>query len=619
MVNAKCKNRNAAAFWNRRRFFRNLLLIAAGALLLRLAVSWELGAVNGGRNSVFAPSSLSDLATYMKLARDMAGFRYEGVFYYQPFYYAVFLPAVYLVSAGSVWAVIFVQSLLGAATSLLAGLAGGRLFGRTGGYVAAILVAISTPLLLYTPFHQNETLQTFNILLLFYLTLRACDRWTLPRWGCVGLVAGVAILTRGNIWFLVPGVAAAMVLSGIRLRRSFLRQAGAFALFFLLLLAVQLPFAIHNTRLTGKLTGPSTAADAVLGLGNSVEAPAGGRNPGLPAGPMEYPEAYHRMMQRASEEVSVPAQMWEWMCSSPGSFFELQFRKLLLFWDYREIPNNVSLYGEGQFSLILRCLLPGRSAVPIALGIAGLLVFAGRLRRKRQTGLLLLYYFICAYWAAAALFYILSRFRAPVLPLVAVAGGGYVGWMFRRWKRNPGGRRKLLLYGGAALLAGFWLTSSSYDFYRENLEAGIMRLVRPDGTLVTGGGKPDERFDYGPFTFGGWSEAVLKPGGTLAKKFVTPATAGELEWTILTLVPGSVTLRVNNGPEQTLDAPERGLNKLKFPVALSDGVVRLDFTRVNGEHHLLYDSQRDYRRSSFGASPLPGEWIMRLLTPPAHP
>ena len=45
----------------------------------------------------------------------------------------------------------------------------------------------------------------------------------------------------------------------------------------------------------------------------------------------------------------------------------------------------------------------------------------------------------------------------------------------------------------------------------------------------------------------------------------------------------------------------------------------LDFTRVNGEHHLLYDSQRDYRRSSFGASPLPGEWIMRLLTPPAHP
>ena len=284
MVNAKCKSRNAAASWNRRRFFRNLLLIAAGALLLRLAVSWELGAVNGGRNSVFAPSSLSDLATYMKLARDMAGFHYEGVFYYQPFYYAVFLPAVYLVSAGSVWAVIFVQSLLGAATSLLAGLAGGRLFGRTGGYTAAILVAISTPLLLYTPFHQNETLQTFNILLLFYLTLQACDRWTLPRWGCVGLVAGVAILTRGNIWFLVPGVAAAMILSGIRLRRSFLRQAGAFALFFLLLLAVQLPFAIHNTRLTGKLTGPSTAADAVLGLGNSVEAQPADAIRGFPPG-----------------------------------------------------------------------------------------------------------------------------------------------------------------------------------------------------------------------------------------------------------------------------------------------------------------------------------------------
>ena len=36
MVNAKCKSRNAAASWNRRRFFRNLLLIAAGALLLSI-------------------------------------------------------------------------------------------------------------------------------------------------------------------------------------------------------------------------------------------------------------------------------------------------------------------------------------------------------------------------------------------------------------------------------------------------------------------------------------------------------------------------------------------------------------------------------------------------------
>ena len=38
MVNAKCKNRNAAASWNRRRFFRNLLLIAAGTALLGLIV-----------------------------------------------------------------------------------------------------------------------------------------------------------------------------------------------------------------------------------------------------------------------------------------------------------------------------------------------------------------------------------------------------------------------------------------------------------------------------------------------------------------------------------------------------------------------------------------------------
>ncbi|MBS1372372.1 MAG: hypothetical protein HPZ91_20715, partial [Lentisphaeria bacterium] len=353
----------AAGIRSGRGFLLALGAIAGGALLLRLGVWAELGAANGGHNSVYAPSALTDLATYMKLGREMAAGEYSGVFYYQPFYYAVFLPVCYLLSGGSIGFVIFVQSLLGAGTSYLAGLSAARLAGKTAGYVAAALVAVSTPLLLYAPFHQNETLQAFNLTLLFYLALRACEKWTPGRWAAAGAVAGIAILTRGNINLFLPGLVAALAWSGRRRGIRWRRIAAGGALFLGFAFLVQLPFAIHNTRLTGKLTGPSTAADAVLALGNSPEAPAGGRSPGLPAGPMEYPEAYGRMMARAAEKVSVPAQMFEWVCREPGAFFELQFRKLLLFWDYREIPNNVSLYGEGESSLILRWLLPGRSLV----------------------------------------------------------------------------------------------------------------------------------------------------------------------------------------------------------------------------------------------------------------
>ena len=61
-------------------------------------------------------------------------------------------------------------------------------------------------------------------------------------------------------------------------------------------------------------------------------------------------------------------------------------------------------------------------------------------------------YLIAAYWAATALFYILSRFRAPILPLVAAAAGGWASWMIRAWRRKPRERRRTLLLGGGAVL-----------------------------------------------------------------------------------------------------------------------------------------------------------------------
>ena len=52
MVNAKCKNRNAAASWNRRRFFRNLLLIAAGFVGCRKEVADAFGLPRDNRGSL---------------------------------------------------------------------------------------------------------------------------------------------------------------------------------------------------------------------------------------------------------------------------------------------------------------------------------------------------------------------------------------------------------------------------------------------------------------------------------------------------------------------------------------------------------------------------------------
>ena len=608
---------NAAARLRGRHFLRNLLWIAVAALLLRLGVSAELAAINGGNNSVFSPSKLSDLATYMQLARDMAAFRYSGEFYYQPFYYAVFLPLLYLVSGASVWFVIVAQALLGAGCCWFAGLAAARIFGRRAGYAAAVLTAISTPLLLYTPFHQNETLQSFNLALLFYLVRRAMEWKRLRFWGGAGVMAGIAILTRGNIWILIPGILLLGGLAGRRCALTWRRIAAGVGLFVGLLIAVQLPFAVHNTRVTGRLSGPSTAADAVLGLGNSPEAPPGGREPGLPAGPMEYPEAWHRMMELSRSGQSVAGQMFDWMCREPAAFFELQFRKLLLFWDYREIPNNVSLYGEGEESRILQLLVFGRSGLLLALALAGILVAVlPRLRFRSALPEWLLLYFIAAYWGATALFYILSRFRAPILPLAAVAGGAFVGWMVRRWKTAPEARKHTLLLGGGALVAAFWLTTSGYEFYRQQCEAAVMRFVRPAGTRIDLGGGKSAWFDYGPLTFGGWQELPLEPGMVLEKRFPLFSARAELEWTLLTVSPGKLAVKIN-GQDQLFRLEKPGFSKVRIPVSCPGGMVRIELLAVSGEQRLICDSQRNYRRSCWNGRPLGGEWIMRLYPLPA--
>ena len=578
-------------------FLHILLGITVAAFILRLVVSGELGAINYGLNSVYSPSKLTDLATYMDLAQQIVRGEYSGVFYYQPFYYAVFLPAIYLV-CNSIKAVIFSQSLIGALTVFLSGLCGAKLFGKKAGLFAALLCAVSTPLLLYTPYHQNETLQTFNLTWLFYLTLCALGKWSTKRWFGVGIFSGVAILTRGNIWLLLPVIFAALIFDGIRLKKQWDAVAAMVLVMLLAALLVQLPFIWHNSKELGRLSGPSTAADAVLALGNTPEAPAGGRNPGLPAGPMEYPEAYHQWM---SSGKSSAQNMLNWLKEEPGAFLELQFRKLLLFWDYREIPNNVSLYGEGEHSRTLQLLLIGRSCVLIPLGLAGLFLFMRRTWKRRSLRLGVLYGFILFYWGTIAAFYILSRFRAPILPVCAVMAGGFLALLLNRIRFRRGHLTALL-----ALVAGAWISFCGYEFYRLQCEKSVMRWVRPAGTVLKAvPGYGESRLDHGPATFGSWESVPLTAGTVLTKQF--SGNGQVADWTIFANAGGILVCR--DAEPLVL---KKGLNVFRVKAAGNAAVMEV-ISAPDGVFGVL-DAQRDYGRSQLNHAPAAGEWVVRLTS-----
>ena len=586
---------------NRRGFFVPALLAAAvGAFLLRLIVSIQLAAGNNMINSVFRPPKSTDLATYMRLAEEIARGVFPETFYYQPYYYSVFLPLILLTGAG-VKGVVFCQVICGTIAAFFSGLCARLFAGNRGGIFAAILTATSVPLIFYTPYHQNETLQSLHLILLFYCGLYALLKGTIRSFLLAGAVCGIAIATRGNITLIaiLLGVLGCIFPRRVKVKK---RLLNAGVMVFAVLVVIS-PFALRNTLALGKLTGPSTAGDAVLALGNTPEAPAGGRNPGLPAGPMEYPEAFHRVMADTSHGIGLGRSMFNWLCREPLAFFELQFRKALLFWDAREIPNNVSLASDGTLSSLLMLLKKcGFEYYLIICGLAGLFLL-GAAFKIRDVRFWWLGGFIAVYWFSIALFYNLSRFRAPILPVLAVAGA----LLLRRRMR---GRK---LHRIAALLFSVLVCCFIYDSYR-HAEPSIMRVVRPSGTIVPPsiGCKEYDVLDHGPVTFGAWSEVELKNNDVLEKRFAFSGKA-KVIWKIYSLYPGSMTVQCGAG--KIYDIPlKNGENSFEFDV--NDAAeCKITVIYVPAKVFAVCDYQRSYSRSSYNGKLLSAEWVARCRMP----
>lgn len=606
-------------------FIKSLWIITFIALVLRLVSAWEMSIAADGINNVLVPLPTSDLATYMKLGRECAAGQFPETFYYQPYFYAVFLVFCNFIGGSMPIVFVAIQALLSSATVFLTGWCGKKIFNGKAGLIAAGLTAVSSSLILYVPFCQNETLQTFHIVLLFALTLYSLDKQTWYSWLITGSVAGIAILTRGNIWLIIPVIAVALFLSAIK--KSFPCRRIIFfeILFFSALFIVQLPFIIHNSLALGYLSGPSTAANAVLALGNTPEAPAGGRQPGSGAGAMVYPEAYHRMMNNTQGEYarSVPRQMWQWFCDDPAAFLELQFRKALLFWDGREIPNNVSLEYDGAgASYILRYLLIGRNQLIFALGAAGILFFLGEACKKKRSELLLLYGFTLAFYAAVVIFYILSRFKAPVIPFLTIYGGGALcAWysMFAAAEKD----RRFITGCRIAIFAllGCFFSCAAYNGYRD-MEAAINRWIYPDGIILDMSGPNIQHFDYGPYPLGGWLYSELQNGTAMVKKFPKVKTAAKLRLGIMFASIHAVDIEFTvNGVPYRFSFPDIPPNKsdrrmILVDAPVVDGLVEIRILSVaGGKIYAVYDRQRQYDRSALNGNLLPGEWVIRAITP----
>ena len=383
------------------------------------------------------------------------------------------------------------QAFLGAAVCALTCLIGRRIFSPTVALAAGLAAAFYGPLI-YIGGELLPTLwATFLDLLLLLLLLRppAAGRWP---WFLSGLLLGLASLTVANILLFLPVLLLWLWRTRQQMQLPLRRIVQQGLLLLLGCFLIIVPVTLRNYRVGGDLVLISHNAGINFYIGNN---PDYDRTVNIRPGRdwarlVETPEREAGIEQPSAKSRFFFSRSWEFISSNPLAYLRLLLRKLYLFWRGDEIRRNLDPYFARRDSLLLSLLLwknglafPFGLVSPLAL--LGLIAFwrapAGRTPQGR-----LLTLFALVYMASVLLFFVTSRYRLPLLPLLLLfAGYGARTCLLPTW------RRKALLALPALLLlanvgAGsmdaegepqqhFWL---GYAYEQKGMSANAIREYR---------------------------------------------------------------------------------------------------------------------------------------------
>jgi tetratricopeptide (TPR) repeat protein len=456
----------------RKRFARTAIIFAAimvVAVIIRIVWLRQLAASEIGHELSI------DSEFYRNLARDVVSGQSlpAGALTFNPLY-PFFLVVVFRLFGESLLATRLVQVLLGLVTIGLIYIAGRRLIdgprkGRLSGEVVAIVamaMAVLYPqFVLYEGMVLGVTLEIFLLAASFTLALamdqdlhgeqklRVGSRHV-PTWlgGCLlGAACGAGALGRPNLF--LPLVAGVPVWFLVRNRRTRLWIAPVlgFAVGAAIFL---LPPTVYNARNTGEFV-PVTAHGGInFYIGN---------RPGT-VGVYQPPENMRGEMRgliedaRAKAEAETGRTMTDAEVSDyymekalanirhdPAGWLLLIGRKLVLFWNKVEVHDMPEVvYFQDSMPLFKFLFLP--FSVIGALGLAGFIVF---MRSGRNRSVVCL--FLGTAIVSVLLFYMNSRYRLPIVPVVILLAAFFIAWAAREISQKRLKHVALMITVAAAL------------------------------------------------------------------------------------------------------------------------------------------------------------------------
>ena len=406
-------------FGSRRRELQIVGAVVLLGLVLRLVHVLLL------RESPYFEQPTMDMAYHVQWARAFAA---GETFQDEPFFraplYPWFLGVCLKIFGPGLLAPRLVQAALGAASVALTYMVGKRAFSPAAGLVGSVLVATSWVLVHFDALLLIPALIVPLDLLALYLTLGLAQDARPRRAALAGVVWGLSAIARPNVLLFMPVLAGWLMWRGRAAPRRGLVAVAALAAGCL---APILPISAINLA-RGDLALISTQAGVNLWIGNNPDSDGSTAIvPGTRGGWWEGREDSIALAEAAEGRALAPTEVSahytgrvaEWVAEAPGAALAHLGWKARLFWLDVELGNNLPVgFFARRYDPLLRYSPVGFSLLA-GLGVLGL-AFALR-RRAGQT--LPLWGFLLVYSASVIAFFVCSRYRVPLLPVLAVLAG----------------------------------------------------------------------------------------------------------------------------------------------------------------------------------------------------
>lgn len=415
-------------------FRPSALIIFAVALTVRLLHVWQM------RDTLFFSVLMGDSRGYDAWARQLAAGNWLGteVFYQAPLYPYV-LGVIYAMCGRDLLTVRLIQAVFGSLSSVALGCAGWRLVSPRAGLLAGLMLALYPPAMFFDGLVQKSVLDVLFVCLALAMAGGIVVSGGRPRaWLLLGIVMGALSLTRENalalvavvlVWAASPRPAGSTDAESPGDRRWTLVAPAAFLAGLALVLV---PVAARNDAVGGGFYLTTSQFGSNLFIGNNPL--ADGSYMALRAGrgspEFERVDATE-LAEQASGRPLTPAEVssyWThqtlaFVRDQPLTWIGLLARKTRLLWSRTEVIDTESQESHAEYSLPLRVLGSiWNFGILLPLAVAGAWTLWPDRRRLWP-----LYALAATYAASVILFFVVARYRQPLVPFVMIfAAAGVV-------------------------------------------------------------------------------------------------------------------------------------------------------------------------------------------------